>query len=510
MSNETLLEAGILLDYHGRQERVQGFKLTIGARVYGSDQKIIDLVQHTPKRDKGPQLKPALNLMLPGGDVERHSLHQHLDPSQGAPTGTEDDDNRVAFSGSIPEGDMPKVVTYERIQFKQATANNGKRRAAQQYFSLAVEAYAVILGPQGTEEVRVAITKSSPVVVRGRSPGHYSDNPSATSSDAPASTSAPRNTVESQQQTQSQQQQPLTTSTAFLRNEQPSPTSLKSTPIIQGIPPPSQPQSNTTPQSLPHSTSTMPLHDQTHPDNNNSTVANMDTDFGESLEADFDGYQYFPSTLLDPHGKVVVPHDLFYDPHEFPDTHYANLLFGMDPNTANQFGNETGGMATNAIGSGTNDNGNGGNGTDMFPNLYQGFFDFPIQPSDLSWNAMARGPSQQGTSGPTSGQGGSPFPKDRLPVPSNTAQQQPMENPNWFDNAFGSQGSQTLLPNFRSNSNSSPFNFGLGADAPGNGGAGGNGGGNGNGNGGKWMFEFRNSSYGYFPNIPAVGDMHST
>src|SRR5216117_1336256 len=101
--------------------------------------------------------------MMPGGDVERHEHHD----------GTESECEKAALSGSIAEGELPRVVTYERIQFKQATANNGKRRAAQQYFSLIVEAYAVILGEQGTEDVRVAVSKSSPVVVRGRSPGHY-------------------------------------------------------------------------------------------------------------------------------------------------------------------------------------------------------------------------------------------------------------------------------------------------------------------------------------------------
>ena len=33
----------------------------------------------------------------------------------------------------------------------------------------------LFLESQGTEDVRVAVAKSSPVVVRGRSPGHYSD-----------------------------------------------------------------------------------------------------------------------------------------------------------------------------------------------------------------------------------------------------------------------------------------------------------------------------------------------
>src|SRR5436309_1081628 len=84
-------------------------------------------LQHTPKRDKGPQLKPALNLMMPGGDVERHAHHDSTDNNL--------DEEKAALSGMISEGDAPKVVTFERIQFKQATANNGKRRAAQQYFS---------------------------------------------------------------------------------------------------------------------------------------------------------------------------------------------------------------------------------------------------------------------------------------------------------------------------------------------------------------------------------------
>src|SRR5277367_1142460 len=298
--NETLLGAGIMMDYHGRQERVTGFKITTGARVYGSDQKIIDLVQHTPKRDKGPQLKPALNSMMPGGDVERHAHHD----------ATDTDEEKAALSGTIAEGDSPRIVTYERIQFKQATANNGKRRAAQQYFSLVVEAYAVILGQQGqSEDIRVAVVKSSPVVVRGRSPGHYSDTP-------PSEGSIPM-----------KRPPELTSSTSFLRNEQPSPTSIKSTPTMPGLANPA----NTTPTSLQQQPTPVEPMEQDQPVvQNNTNSSGNDLDFLASLEADFDGYQYLPFTLLDPQGKIVVPHDLFYDPHEFPDTHYANL-FSSDP-----------------------------------------------------------------------------------------------------------------------------------------------------------------------------------
>jgi len=52
--------------------------------------------------------------------------------------------------------------------------NNGKRRAAQQYYHLLVEWFAD-LGPHHPAErwVKVASRISAPMVVRGRSPGHY-------------------------------------------------------------------------------------------------------------------------------------------------------------------------------------------------------------------------------------------------------------------------------------------------------------------------------------------------
>jgi hypothetical protein len=250
--------------------------------------------------------------------------------------------------------------------------------------------------------------------------------------------------------------------------------------------------------------------DQNTQQNNNNSLGN-DLEFLASLEADFDGYQYLPFTLLDPQGKIVVPHDLFYDPHEFPDTHYANL-FSSDPSlsfppsqqdplstTAFNANNQTSSVTTNDDGG--------------FSNLYQGFFDFPAQ-TDASWNAMGRGSSQQST-----GQGG-PYPKDRLPTTTTTTnpQQSSLESSNWFDTFQANaaqQPSQTILSSFRPANNQPPsqpqpqsqqqFAFPFPAQQTQN--DTGTPGGNGN---GKWMFEFRNSSYGYFPNLPAVGDMHAS
>jgi hypothetical protein len=64
-------------------------------------------------------------------------------------------------------------VTFERLQFRVATANNGKRRASQQYFRLVFELVAEL--PDGSQHT-ISECFSSPLVVRGRSPGHYSND----------------------------------------------------------------------------------------------------------------------------------------------------------------------------------------------------------------------------------------------------------------------------------------------------------------------------------------------
>ncbi|KAI9255315.1 hypothetical protein BY458DRAFT_541767 [Sporodiniella umbellata] len=119
------------------------YSMCISARVSNSDKRI-DLVQHTPKRDKGPQTTPHPKPVMPGGNLNMSSV-----------------------------GASQSIVTFERIQFKTATANNGKRRAAQQYYVCLVDLYAEI---EGNRRVKVASCQSAPLVVRGRSPGHYSDN----------------------------------------------------------------------------------------------------------------------------------------------------------------------------------------------------------------------------------------------------------------------------------------------------------------------------------------------
>ncbi|KAF9905836.1 hypothetical protein EC991_001241 [Linnemannia zychae] len=134
-------EVPCLLERNGDLLAVRSFLVCIGAQIQGGE-KVIELVQHTPKRDKGPQITPRPTHIRAGGDLNANS------------------------PGSY-------VITFERVQFKTATANNGKRRAAQQYYQVHVDLFAEL---ESGDLILVAKSYSAPLVVRGRSPGHYADN----------------------------------------------------------------------------------------------------------------------------------------------------------------------------------------------------------------------------------------------------------------------------------------------------------------------------------------------
>ena len=158
----------MLLIQNGQQLPIQAFAMSISAVVDGENGKKIDLVQHTPKRDKGPQLEIQRIPLLPR--AVNTTLYNGLGSDGMRADGRPLYDPSFAQTQSQP----PTEHTFERIQFKQATANNGKRRARQQYYHLIVELY-VDLGAQMNDSrwVKIARRVSAPMVVRGRSPGHY-------------------------------------------------------------------------------------------------------------------------------------------------------------------------------------------------------------------------------------------------------------------------------------------------------------------------------------------------
>lgn len=165
-------------------ENVRAFSMSISAIVNAQENETRELVQHTPKRDKQSERKPgkiALQPQLPPSLVLNHGSLGANSISFAAPPHTPGMhlDYGTSFSAPQQPSQPPTSHTFERIQFQKATANNGKRRAQQQYYNLVVELYAEIGNPVGngvdSRWILIARKLSHPMVVRGRSPGHYKD-----------------------------------------------------------------------------------------------------------------------------------------------------------------------------------------------------------------------------------------------------------------------------------------------------------------------------------------------
>jgi len=142
MNTNEQIQLPCLVEVDDKVLKVNSFSIGISSRVSSGDKKI-DIIQHTPKRDKGPQVIPKPKIIKAGGN---HSQFASI-------------------------GNEQSMVTFERLQFKTATANNGKRRAAQQYYILVLD----LLANTEDGEIKVATIESDHLVVRGRSPGHYND-----------------------------------------------------------------------------------------------------------------------------------------------------------------------------------------------------------------------------------------------------------------------------------------------------------------------------------------------
>lgn len=166
-------------------ERILSFAMSISAIVNAQYGEIRELVQHTPKRDKQSERKPGKVVLQPShppplvlGPGTTGVGSQHGFPLAASPPSAMSVDYAAPY-GSTPQASQPPTQhTFERIQFQKATANNGKRRAQQQYYNLVVELYAEITNPVGGEDtqwMKIARRISHPMVVRGRSPGHYKD-----------------------------------------------------------------------------------------------------------------------------------------------------------------------------------------------------------------------------------------------------------------------------------------------------------------------------------------------
>ncbi|CAI7572321.1 unnamed protein product [Penicillium discolor] len=158
-------------------EPIRGFSMAISAIVNGQYGETRELVQHTPKRDKQSERKPGRVVLQPAPPTSFTATSSVNGNLSGFPLGSQSMDYNPSFAGTPQPCQPPTSHVFERIQFQKATANNGKRRAQQQYYNLVVELYAEVASsvPGETEWIQIARRHSHPLVVRGRSPGHYKD-----------------------------------------------------------------------------------------------------------------------------------------------------------------------------------------------------------------------------------------------------------------------------------------------------------------------------------------------
>ncbi|KAH7355924.1 hypothetical protein BKA66DRAFT_474440 [Pyrenochaeta sp. MPI-SDFR-AT-0127] len=169
-------------------KKIQSIALALSAMVDDQNAKTVGLYQHTPKRNQGPEidLEPVIlwPVSLPPSDDPsiEHSKHAITTGSHGddrtllaQPVQQKNWDLSTIETGQSKET-LATVHNFERCQFKSATANNGKRRAQQQYYAVAVS---LLVDIRSSSElpprwVKVAQRCARGLVVRGRSPSHYS------------------------------------------------------------------------------------------------------------------------------------------------------------------------------------------------------------------------------------------------------------------------------------------------------------------------------------------------
>ncbi|KAI7968840.1 hypothetical protein EIK77_002836 [Talaromyces pinophilus] len=156
----------LFLQFPDGLEPIMGFYMTISVAGNGTENETRQLWQYIPRKGGRSVRLPERIRLSPNSEPVANGItlsNTAIQQSLSSPYTSSNLSNQTYTSH-----------TFERIQFSKATANNGKRRAQQQYYYLVVELSAEIDRASGSL-VRIARKLSAPIVVRGRSPGHYKD-----------------------------------------------------------------------------------------------------------------------------------------------------------------------------------------------------------------------------------------------------------------------------------------------------------------------------------------------
>lgn len=134
------------IDENGRQMQITEFSATITAKesIEGKPTEIISI----PWKNSNMQAPEDPKVVGPPPSIS-------LD---------------LVSAQDLDSGCITVPVAWKRLQFKHATANNGRRKGLQQHYVVQIS----LVGKTKTgESVKIAEVLSSPVIVRGRSPRNF-------------------------------------------------------------------------------------------------------------------------------------------------------------------------------------------------------------------------------------------------------------------------------------------------------------------------------------------------
>lgn len=178
--NKSILQTdGFQIEVKNEYHHIKSFSIRLVSRCL-EDNADVPLVQHTAKRDRGPQVEPPVVAVVPGSlpshfvikessNIRKAARIMHFDrlfydERESLLPKTEE-----SIIHSYPPGNLTKVVKYERIQFASSVQHR-KPITGKRNFILQVELMAQL---QKDAYAVIAFTSTPPLTVRGRSPSNY-------------------------------------------------------------------------------------------------------------------------------------------------------------------------------------------------------------------------------------------------------------------------------------------------------------------------------------------------
>lgn len=171
------------LNSKGTKLNIKYFGIRLVARC-AEDKSSVSLVQHTAKRDRGPQISPPIHPTVPSELPDHYIIKQAANVRNTSKIArfnsvfyfdkNNHDSNHFNIDGLVnyPSNKILKVARYERIQFASSITQK-KYHLNYRHFKLYVELVGFI--GDDDEPITLAYTETPPLIIRGRSPSNYHD-----------------------------------------------------------------------------------------------------------------------------------------------------------------------------------------------------------------------------------------------------------------------------------------------------------------------------------------------